>query len=407
MNTLPLALLGAALAAPLFAQTPPRLIGLTNLAPTLVQLDMATCAIPAACPTAFLPPVAMPFAGGSAYDSTRQIVWASNGPLIAATNITTCAVVCPPAPAPVAPGLVVTGLAMNERTRLLFVTDSGNNIGFAPAPCPLVAPMPACPAPIPPGQVIGSCATSDFLNLVFYTSSFWGGGPPASMLFVAPQGAPCAPICMFLVPPACGAMPLGPITGAAFDDSVSVLWLSDGRNQLALTYQAPCNFMPLRCCVHPAPGTFTGLCLVPAQPTRLGGVCSAAPCANCPTMTHRTIGDSVIGNPAFGLVLNNAPSPSVATMLLNFGACTPPGFFSPPLCAPVLVPVAAAPITVGPLATGTGVGCTGNLGLAFAIPFNPVFCGTVFSSQWVVLCNTASGVGTAVSECLSWMISAS
>lgn len=402
-------LLVAALAAPLLAQSPVSLIGLTRTTPRLIRTDMATCAIQV-CSPAIAPAVTLPYAGGTAHDSTSGITWVSNGPTIGGFDPMTCATRCAPFAAPVPAGTVVTGLACYEPQFAMFVTDSGNGITrLRLTTCPPVVALPRCVVTgLQPNHVIGGIAASDTQGIVFYSGSDWtASGAPNNFIYVATVANPCVPVCKFPVQ-GCSAIGFGAITGVAYDDCKGVIWMTDGRQVMGAVWnRATCTAPQIVQCCMPAglPEPFVGLCVNPSHAASLGTSCTNPVCPACPLMAHTTVGDPTIGNPAFGLRLDNAPALQSAWLLLNVGSCGP-GIALPPWCGPFRVPIPGI-FVLGPVGTGGTVGCTGALNLGLAIPNNPAFCGLRLATQYLVFCQSTAGFGTGVSNCLSWQITGS
>lgn len=415
------ALLGAAALLP--AQTIPRLVTLTAgtlpPGPVIGTLDrLAPCNPLTKCVPAVPAPALNPvWAGGVAWSARHGGAWATDGKQLALHDLVTtavpCNVLCGPGVIPaVAAAEFVTGLGVNESTNTLWMTISdgiANRMGRYSNACP-PAVGGSCPLPVPAGMIVAGLDSADAAGLVVYTASLFAGAPN-NTIFFAPQTAPCSPICVRPVPNCSATTTLGPITGVAVEEDAYGpgllqfrVYVTDGRTVEALKYDpTTCTVTTEFCCTNGFQDRLVGLGVVPSRATRMGANCSTGACPVCPTMEHVAIGDPAIGNPAFTLQLNNAPAASIAYMLLNFGPCTAPGVFSPPFCAPVLVPVAGW-IAVGPLATGGGVGCTGSAGITLSVPLNTAFCGAVFSSQYVVLCGGL--FSNAISNCLTWMISA-
>ena len=404
------------------AQTKPRLVTLTSgvvaPGPIVGTMDQATpCQPLTKCLAAVPAPAANPvWAGGVAWSARHGGTWATDGKILAlhdlVTPVAACGVLCPPNPIPgLAATEFATGLGVNESTSTMWVTISNgvmNRIQKISNTCPWTLGV-TCNLPVPAGSIVAGLDSADFHGLVVYTSSNFAGAPN-NMIYVAPQTAPCSPICVKPVPN-CGTSALGPITGVACDEGAygasSIpfrVWVTDGKQIEAIRYDpASCTFATEYCCFNGFQDPLRGLGLVPSRATPMGPNCSTGACPVCPTMEHATIGDAAIGNPSFTLQLNNAPAGALAYMLLNFGPCTGPGVFSPPFCAPILVPVAGW-IAVGPIATGGGVGCTGSAGISLAVPLNIAFIGATFSSQYAVLCGGL--FSNAISNCLTWMVSA-
>ena len=398
----------AALAAPVLSQSAVDLIALTRTTPRLLRADMGTCSL-SGCAPAIAPVVAVPFAGGTAHDSVTGTTWVSNGPLIGGFDPMTCATRCAPFAAPVPATTVVTGLACFEPQFAMFVTDSGNGITrFRLGACPPAIASNRCvPTPLPAGHVIGGIAASDTQALLFFSTSDWSATGPANRIHVSTVANPCVIACSFPIQ-GCGPAVLGPITGLAYDDCKGVLWLTDGRQLMAgIWNRASCNLSQIvQCCIPTGlPEQMVGLCINPSHAASLGTNCTNPVCPACPTMSHTSVGDATIGNPAFGLRLNNAPANQNAWLLLNVGSCGA-GLTLPPFCGPFRVPIPGIFI-LGPIGTGGTVGCTGGAAINLAIPNNPVFCGLRLSTQFLVVCQSGTAFGTGVSNCLSWQITGS
>ncbi|MCC6672463.1 MAG: hypothetical protein IT458_15470 [Planctomycetes bacterium] len=399
----------AALASVAASQTQPTLVGVTGTTPYLFRQDMSSCQV-RACPIQ-LGPAALP-AGGTAYDARIGAVWASNGPLTGAYRVTDCTVVCPPKPLPlITPVIVVvTGLAVHEARQLLFAADTLNQIHVFDI---RVACQPrhvsSCRVPnLPAGAQIGGLAVSDVQDLLFYSVSA-ASGAAGNQVFVAPVASPCAPLCKFDLP-ACGTAPLGPVTGLAFDDCKTALWATDGGRTLGMLWsRTACSVQPFQCCpiITTIQERLVGLCIVPSLATGTGRNCTDGACPACPSMSHETLGDAALGNASFALELRNAPANAQTVLVVGGGPCLAAGLPVPPFCGPLLVPLMpVAPIVVGPLATG-GVGpCDGKASVNLPIPLNPAFCGVTLASQYFVVCRSAVGIGTGVTNCLSWTITA-
>lgn len=397
----------AALPALVPAQTPQNLIGLTRTTPVLATADMTSCAIQSC--VGGMGPAALPYAGGTAHDATTGITWVSNGTSFAGFDPRLCNTVCTLSGAPVPAGTVLTGLACYEPQLIMFVADSGNGITrLRLRTCPVTLFMPRCLVTgLQPNHVIGGLAASDTLNLLFYSGSDWSGGAPNNYVYVATYNNPCTPACRFQVPN-CGAVPMGPITGLGFDDCRSVLWLTDGRQIMGLVYnRVTCTATQVVQCCTPAGLTepFVGLCVNPSHATSLGTSCTNLACTTCTQMLHSTTGDPIVGNPAFYLKLDFAPAQQRGYIMINAGACNL-GIGLPPWCGQFRVPLGNV-ILQGPITLGGTTGCTGSSLINLQVPNNVTLCGLVMSSQYLVLCQTTSGIGTGMSNCLSWLVSGS
>jgi hypothetical protein len=407
------AMLGVALLLPgrsPVAQTPVRLIGVatstTAASPLNLRQDPATCAT-VTCPVA-MPALAAAYAGGTAYDARRPAVWMTTGTTLVAFDPNTCAVLCPSVPmANLIGNRSATGLALYEFGNVLFISDSGNSISWFQATCP-PTPLAICNAPVgAAGQIIGGLAFSDVQKRVYYSSSTFGAAAANNWIMVGPQSNPCQTACRLQLPD-CPGVVLGPITGLAYDDCKNLLWATDGAYEVAVTITigaAGCNIQQVTCCKVPGAERYAGLCLQPSQSTSLGASCTSTPCAACPTMVHATVGDPALGNSSFALTLQNAPAGVPSVMLLSTGSCSAPGIAVPGWCGTVRVPLPIGVSFGSP--TGGGVGCTGGVSFGLAVPFTPALCGIPLASQFFLICPLGTAVGTGVSNCLTWMISAS
>ncbi len=402
----PLILLAAtlALATTVAAQANPRIVGLTRTTPLVVHQDTVTCNSAQCSPGGF-PPTTAAFAGGTAYDGRTRGVWISQGSRIAKVDTRNqCIYQCPPMPMPNTSSNLVTGLAYNELTNTLFATDLSGVIRWysVGGGCQLSL-VSRCIAPIGSAEVITGVATDDYAGLIFWCTVV--PGTAGGRVYVAQQGAPCNFFCQFPVRQ-CGTSLLGPLSGLGYDSCRKVLWVTDGRRTVGGAWDAAsCSFVPVSCCVNGAGEPYVGLCVMPGSERSSGFSCTASTCPSCPTLRHLLGSEPTVGNPAFSLDLTNAPANTNAYLILNLGACTAPGLFSPPFCAPILVPFAPPPLIGGPMATGGGAGCTGSASQGLPVPNNPALCGVMFSSQFVGVCFNTAGVGTYVSNCLTWTVS--
>lgn len=405
-NAVPATLAITALAAGLAAQTPPRILALTENAPVLAQID-ATCNVTSCTPP--LGPAITPWAGGTAHDPRDRNTWISDGLVLRKVDprggcVPSCPVITPAFATAATP---ITGLAFNEELQRLFISYSNNRIAWFNAAGCTLAYLGDCFVPVPVNHVLTALATEDATQEIYYSSSpFLGGLPnPDSLVYRASQFAPCAPLCPpFRVPDCTPGVFTRLITGLAFDSCTRELHITDGWSVTSVTNTWFCQPTITACC--PAPvitsgDRMTGLCVLPSTEVSVGGNCFSGTSPVCPTMKHVLRGDPTLGNLGFALDLVDAPAGSIAYVFFGLGGCVPPGTtFSGLICAPVLPPTFySAMFTVG-------AGCNATASIPFPIPNIPFFCGITISSQYIGQM-PPSWAGSYVSNCLTWSISAS
>ncbi len=388
------------------AQTTPELIAFTATTPFIARQTIDTCKL-ATCKPSIPGIVGHVASGGTAWDATRGGVWITNGTDLMCVDGESCRTICK-IHRPLTTRASITGLAVNERMRVMVVTDSLNNIHQFKLDCPIATLVSSCRAKVPSGHTIGGVATDDIGDLVLYSSSdFSGSGAPGNRLYVAPRLRACDPICS--VPVArCGNTTLGPIHGVAYDACTGHVFLTEGFVTIELRIDvSTCKVAEVRCCRQTLSEPYIGLCLVPSRSESLGRSCLLRPCAACTSMEHTTIGDPALGNGSFGLALSGAPVGASAFAFFNFGACTS-GIKIPGFCGGVFVPISPLPpIGIGPIITSGFGGCTGAASTLVSIPASTSLCGATFCSQFLGLCPLAIGTGTFVSNAQSWTISSS
>jgi hypothetical protein len=256
-----------------------------------------------------------------------------------------------------------------------------------------------------PNHCPGGLAVSEFHRTVFFAASDFSGGAPNNWVFGAPLANPCQPNCRLQIQ-GCAAVGLGPITGLAFDDCQSVMYLTDGRVTLAARYTPPgtgvaCQLQPIGCCVQQV-GRWYGLCVEPVHARNAGQSCTSTPCPNCAaSMVLNALGDASLGNSAFGYRLTGAPPGVPAFCLVNVGACTAG---VPVLCGLFHVPLAPPPVNLGPVLTAGGA-CAGVATHGLPIPLSPNLCGIDLSAQDVILCPASTGFGFGLSNAVCTTIS--
>jgi hypothetical protein len=404
--TLRAALAMALCSLPALSQTPDYLIGHTQLG-NLRQVDHFACAVLGQCP-APLPAVVVlpPWAGGTAWDPVRPGAWVTNGLLLAKFS-DACAPQCPPQPIPtLGPNAFITGLEVVESQNQLWMVDSLGNLHFYTNTCP-PQPLGVCNTglmPMAPQTFTSGLAVDEGNGYVFVSHCDFLTG--ANFIAVAPLATPCAISCRLPLPP-CALAGFGTVRGLAVNWGRRILFATDGINTTAVRYQpaGPCvQFIGNNCCFPPQIGfdPMVGLALRPGGATSAGAPCANGSCAPCP-MVHSLGNDPNLGNAFFNLRLDQAPAGSLAWCILGTGPCTLPGVVVSPLCGPIY----ATPVlgSLGPNLTGGGGGlCSGGAVYSFPLPAAPGLAGWVLSSQCVALCNSPIGIGTAVSNCLSFML---
>lgn len=399
-----LSLLLAAVSLP--AQTPDFLIGFTALN-NLRQVDHPNCAILAQCP-APMPAIAVlpPYAGGNGWDPVRPGTWVTDGLLLAKFS-DACALMCPPQPIPtLGPNAFATGVEVVESQNQVWIIDSLGNLHTYSNTCP-PQPLGVCNTglvPMAPQTFTSGLAVDEGNGYVFISHCDFTTG--ANFIAVSRLNNPCQVLCRVPVPPC--VVPFGTIRGLTVNWGRRTLFATDGFNTMALRYVPgpQCvQFVVASCCTLPVlgPDPMVGLALRPGGATSMGGACANGTCPPCP-MLHSLGNDPNLGNAAFHLRLDQAPVGNLAWCLIGTGPCTAPGVAPPPLCGPVFTPTPLLG-TLGPNVVGPGSAiCGGSTAYPFPLPAAPGLAGWVISSQCVALCTSGLGTGTAVSNCLSFML---
>jgi len=386
------------------AQITGNLIGLTRTTPALSQRNL-TCVPAPICVVPGLIPPSLPWAGGSAWDPMRDVLWVSNGPQIAAVVPGTCTMFCTPQPAPlINPAFTVTGLEVVESQNRLWMLDSNGVIYQCTLTCPPTR-ISTCNTAFTsvPSWSTGGLAVDECNGLVFCTYSNWN--TVANVLGMARIATPCQFFNQLPVPTSC----LGAITGLAVDGCRRVLYLTDGTVTMSWNYvvgtgPAPTvTFANYTCCSMVSPtGPLVGLALRTAGAVSTGGPCSNGSCPSC-AMNHVLRGSPNLGNASFGLDVNGAAFDTFIWCVIGIGGCNSTGPVIPPLCGPALV---SSPTlgTLGPFHAPLGSGCSVYAPFNLPLPMMPGLCGMPLSSQCIALCATGSPLGTALSNCLSWTL---
>jgi hypothetical protein len=86
---------------------------------------------------------------------------------------------------------------------------------------------------------------------------------------------------------------------------------------------------------------------------------------------------------------------------IDFGSCATTGPVIAPFCGPLLLPLTAGLVALGPnIPVGPGP-CNASTTFFLPLPSNPAFAGMQLASQCVSLCAPSD---TAMSNCLSWIL---
>lgn len=406
LAALSLPLLAATFAAPLAAQTPDHLVGITRAFPNLRHVDHWACMPLGQCPVPMPNAMAFPpYAGGTGWDPVRSGAWVTNGMLLAKVD-DNCAMMCPPMPIPtLPPNAFATGLEVVESQNELLILDSFGNLHTYTNTCP-PNPIFVCNTGLAPAAIqraTSGLAVDEGQGFVFMSYSDFANGN--NVIAVSMLANPCQVLCRFQVPQCLANF--GAVTGLAVNWARRTLYATDGANTIAMQYawNGQCmNILNANCCPMPAPAAdpMIGLAVRPGRATSVGNPCANGACLPCP-MDHTLGNDPNLGNAFFRLDLDQAPSGSLAWCIIGAAPCSAPGVVAPPLCGPIF----ATPVlgSLGPNPTGGTGGCTGNTAFSFPLPLAPGLAGWTLSSQCVALCvSTTTGIGTAVSNCLSWTL---
>jgi len=354
-----------------------------------------------------LPP--RPWAGATTWDRNLKVpgtpggaVWVSEGRNIAVyipTNSGGCKLVCK---VPWFYRTNITGMAVDEERRLLFISDDTNVIYtfLILGPCKIKL-RTKCKFPIlPMGVYLTGLAHDKFRNLLFITSAKFSPKPTpgSTMLYVSKAGSPCQPFCKYPVK-TCGTGALfGTATGLAFDDCLYSVFVTDGTQTAVLAYKYPCAFKPKGCC--PAKPVFYFGLGVKDSACRPGfGLSGKTTWARFPCKVKPPVcsfipgyagGPPYVGNANFKLTFTKGPNPkgykAAALLLINWGNnCK-----GQPIRMPCRETIFLYPV-IDPMFWSTGVplGLVGpppcGLSATFPLPIPvlPELCCFKFCGQWV------------------------
>jgi hypothetical protein len=390
-------LLAASTLAPLHAQAPSSLVGLTVNGAVRTSAPVACQVFGQCLPPGF--PVAVGVGGGTAWDPVHQGAWISNGNVLACVG-DTCNYLCPPIGLGGLGGAVVTGLEVLTGAGRLWAIDSSDTLHVLDLACPPV-PLGSCQVAFVNPFVTGGLAVDELNGIVFYARFDPALGQ--NYIVTASVAAPCTPLA--LLPVFQCAPALGALRGLAVDSVARVLHATDGDRTLRIPYLlvpgSLASLGPTICCPAPggAFGPMVGLALRPGQPTFTGSTCNSGSCPPCP-MVQDVNSDPVLGNVGFGVRLQGAPAGSLVWCAIGDGPCAPLGVVIPPLCGPMHTLNLLG--LLGPGLVG-GAGCGGTVDVPLPLPMNPALGGLVYSSQFFVLCLN-NPLGAAQSQCLSFEV---
>lgn len=403
---LPAALLLPLLSTSLAAQTADHLVGLTRMFQNLRHVDHRACVHLTECNVPMPIMAGLPrWAGGTAWDPTTGGAWFSDGHLLAKVDDQCNSQCAWSLLSMLTPNVYVTGLEVVESRNQLVVLDSEGRLHFFTNACPPVH-LSTCFTGLSPGlqqRYAAGLAIDEGQNLVFISYSDFATGD--NTIAITGLGNPCAVTCT-VTPPSCGTN-FGAFTGLAVDWGRRILYATDGDNTMAMEYVPALGcvtFVNYSCCMMPASTDYmVGLAVRPGRETRTGQACGNGACPSCPNV-HTLGNDPNLGNGSFHLRLDQAPVGSLAWCIVGAAPCSTIGVLVPPLCGPIF----AQPVlgTLGPVpVTGPGVGgCNGSARFAFPLPLDPGLAGWTMSSQCVALCVAAAGLGTGVSNCISFTL---
>ncbi|MCA8974290.1 MAG: hypothetical protein KDC98_06185 [Planctomycetes bacterium] len=389
------------------AQGPDHLVGLTRNTPSLQHRDHWNCALLNSCPVPLPSPGALSVAaGGTGWDPVRSGAWVTDGTMLTHVD-DACNVNCPPMPiAGLGGNVFATGLDVVESLNQILIIDSSGRLHTLTNTCPPNTIGVCNTGLVNPGVVwmTSGLASDEGHRLVFIAVTDFNTG--ANQIAVMRLGNPCQQICMLPVQPPPCAVVFRSITGLACDWGRQVLYATDGRSTIAMRYSVASicpTIVTTNCCTPPvvAVDPLVGLAVRPGKATSHGQPCGNGSCPSCP-MAHSLANDPNLGNASFALRLDQAPTGSLAWCLIGAQPCTAPGLLVPPLCGPIFTQPLLG--TLGPNPTiGLG-GCTGSTTFGFPLPPWPALAGWTLSSQCIALCTTTTGIGTAVSNCLSFTL---
>lgn len=374
------------------------------------DVDNGCKAATTACRTLPLLAAATPYAGGTAYDSRYQTIWASDGVALTEQYLTgstkSCRQRCATIKAARAnPQAFVSGLAVADRRRELFqlATTPGymEIVTYDNRKCPVRRSV--CQQQLPQNTLAAGLAYDEVRDLLYWTVSTASAIGYSNALYVSSASKPCVPICKLPLD-FCSA---NLITGVAYDACSRQLYLTDGQVTRVMTAVDPsnCKFTIGACCKKQRTTIYRGLAVIPGWTKKsVGKSCTTAPCANCSAMAANCEGDPALGT-AFQMTLEDAPSGGFGVLFVKAGPCGPGFALGTPFCgrfyaAPVALSFPATPIV------GTS-SCNGTASNALTIPSNPALCGGTLCAQWWVFCASQNQFGFGFSDAMEFQITGS
>ena len=167
------------------------------------------------------------------------------------------------------------------------------------------------------GQVTTGLAVDEGNGIVFISYATFPAG--LTRIMVSTVAAPCAIVTQFPWPN-CATVVGQPVLGLACDWGNRFLYGTDGFNTTRVTYGwvAPNVVLAGVNCCPPVVGNdpMIGLAVRPGRPTSVGQSCANGTCAPCPQI-HTLRNDPVLGNAAFTLGVDNAPSLALAVLAVG------------------------------------------------------------------------------------------
>jgi hypothetical protein len=403
-------LLAAALAASVSAQG--QLIGL-GYDPAVVNVPVIlqqTLCQPGArlCPAVgMVNPLAVPWAGGAAYNGRNESMWTTDGILIVETRLRNCQPICRvPAARALGPASFAGGLEILPGPGVMYQVESLPGVAqlhrWDISVCPPVLTA-SCQLPLPsPQHVCGGIAIDEVNGEIFYATSVFGALGPANVVLGAPLNNPCNIVCRIPVQ-GCGTLVMGALRGFCFDECRQVMHLTDGNQTLSLRRAGagPCQFAQIACCAaspNTGPYGWVGVDVEPQHAQPVGAACFGVNCVPCPNMALGTIGDPVLGNPTFQLEVTGAPVASVMAIGLSPGGCNVPGL---PLLCGNWHPTLGSTFFLPSVPVGGALPCQGTATLPLPIPTNFGLCGAPLCFQGVIVCLASGSPGLALTNAVN------